>query len=101
MKERTISALRDYKTAKVYVRFSCNELCKEFYQKAEKEGFRFGNIKPTECEPNDLIAIQEDLKLAFVGFAGHLAYHNPQAVAGGLTRIDYERYISGDEDYLI
>ncbi|MGN0453217.1 MAG: hypothetical protein ACI4GZ_05385 [Ruminococcus sp.] len=101
MEERTIKALSNYPTAKVYVRFSCDKLCREFCKQAEAEGYRFGTIKPTESSPSDLIAVLDDCKLAFGGFAGHMAYHHREAVVGGLTCIDYEKYIAGDDDFIV
>lgn len=101
MKNRTIRELRDSPTTKVYIQFRSDALCREFYKQAEAEGYRFGEIMPTASSPGDLIAIQDDYKLAFVGWVGHMAYQNRKAVVGGITCIDYEKYIAGWDDYLI
>lgn len=101
LKERTIRALREYPTEKVYVYLHSDACCKEFYQRAEEEGFRFGTIKPTENHVSDWIAILEERELAYVGFIGHMACQNRKAAAGGLTVVDYEKYASGENDFLL
>ena len=58
---------------KVYVRMSSDEICKAFFAQAEKEGFLFGDEKPTAKHPSDLIAVLSDKTLCYVGTLGRMA----------------------------
>ena len=97
--KRTIEALRDILKGKVYVYLKDRRTCLKFYEDAEAEGFMFGNIRPTDSPADNIIAVSKDRTLAHAGFTGHMAFMSPSAVKGGLTRIDYAKYIEGDEDF--
>ncbi|MBR1481414.1 MAG: hypothetical protein IJ598_00415 [Ruminococcus sp.] len=58
---------------KVYVKMSSNEICKQFFIQAEREGFTFGGEKPTEKHPSDLIAVLPDKTICYVGTIGRIA----------------------------
>ena len=58
---------------KVYVRMSSAEICKVFFAQAEKEGFLFGDEKPTAKEPSDIIAVLPDRTICYVGTIGRIA----------------------------
>ena len=58
---------------KVYVRMGSDEICKQFFSQAEKEGFLFGGEKPTAKHPSDLIAVLPDKTLCYVGAIGRIA----------------------------
>ena len=96
---RTISALRDILERKVWVYLKDEATCRRFYEDAGEEGFRFGDGKPTESGIDDIIAVHKDKTLSHVGFVGHMAFHAPAAVDGGLARIDYARYIAGEPEF--
>ncbi len=83
----------------VYVRFNTKELCRQFLQQAEWEGFTIGEDgKPTDIELTDVLAVQPEKKLCHLGWASHMAYHaNPKNV----IRIDYEKYINGEKKYFV
>lgn len=86
------------KTNKVYFYFKDTNLCKQFYKNAEAEGITFGGEQPTTKEPTDLIALLPDGEICYVGWAGHMCYHNCSV---GVTRIDYAKYINNETDYII
>ena len=69
----------------VYVRLIYDAKC---------EGFK----TPTGT-PDSILALH-DSYLCHVGWAGRAAFNNPKSVAGKLNRVDYEKYIHGDEDYM-
>lgn len=93
--ERTIEKLRNEKNYdKVYVYLSNESICKKFLEQAESEGYMFGTIKPTENHTSDIIAIEDGKKLAYVSSIGRMAYQS-----GKVDRIDYEKYIHGEEHY--
>lgn len=58
---------------KVYVRMSSDEICKALFALAEKEGFLFGDEKPTAKHPSDLIAVLSDKTLCYVNSIGRMA----------------------------
>lgn len=59
---------------KVYVKMNGADNCKRFFSLAKKEGFLFGDsAKPTEKHPSDLIAVQPDKTLCYVGAYGRIA----------------------------
>ena len=99
---RTVSNLLALK-GRVYVYLGGENICNLFLKNAEEEGFTFGDgVKPTQRGGFDLIALHQDWTLNNVGWAGHMAFHNPEAVLGGpLIRIDYGKYLSGCDDYII
>lgn len=98
-RNRTISNLRDILKGKVWVYLKDEETCRRFYEDAEQEGFLFGKYLPTDAGIDDIIAIHKDKTLAHVGSVGHMAFHAPSSVDGGLLRIDYAKYIAGDENF--
>ena len=65
--------------------------------------FNFGGIfsdgvKPTERPVDDIMALHDDCTICFLGWAGRMAYHHSKNT---VKRIDYEKYINGDVDYII
>ena len=93
---RTLKEIREKHEGKVYVFCKDSETEKRFLIDAEKEGFMFGNIKPTESHQANIIALEKGMKLAHVGTAGRINYSN-----GGGIHIDYAAFADGEDDYLI
>ncbi len=58
---------------KVYVRMSSDEICRRFFALAEREGFLFGDKKPTDKHPSDLIVVLPDKTICYVGAIGRIA----------------------------
>lgn len=86
------------KTNKVYFFMKDNDTCIRFYADAEEEGIKFCGEKPTDKKPTDIIALLPNGDLCFVGWAGHMCYHNCK---DGVIRIDYAKYADGEAEYLI
>ena len=61
---------------------------------ARREGFKIPS-----GTPDSILALHESY-LCHVRWAGHAAFYNPKSVAGHINRVDYEKYIHGDEDYM-
>lgn len=97
---RTVKQLSKL-NGKVYVYLEDEKIAKQFMQDAEAEGFRFGKIKPTENGISNIIAIEENKQLSYVGFVGHMAFQCPSGVEGNFYRIDYKKYINGDKDFIL
>ena len=93
---RTICGLLSPDT-RVYVYCCDKDTSRRFMADAQKEGFTFGDgAKPTERPADDIIAINNDKTINYVGFVGHLAFKTAFTVAGkALVKVDYKKYISG------
>ena len=84
---------------KVYIFLEIKAIQSRFMSDAEREGITFGNkVKPTERQADDIMTLNADGTICFLGWAGRMCYRY-----GGDTaiRIDYEKYIDGADDYLI
>lgn len=99
---RTVSNLLSL-DGRVYVYLASPNLSALFFKNAENEGFTFGNGKrPTESQPADLFAINADWTINYVGWAGHMAFHHSRAVVDKpLILVDYGKYLSGCENYIL
>lgn len=97
---RTISSLL-VEDKKVYLWMADKEIAKKFLQDAEAEGFTFEDgVKPTERHTSDIFRIfskENKPLLCYVGWAGHMAF---QAQKEDLIRIDYQKFSSGESDYI-
>ena len=87
------------KEEKVYILLRNKPIRYRFMADAAMEGITYGDgIPVTDREVEDIMALQSDGTVCFLGWAGHMCYQHSE---GSVLRIDYERYISGAEDYLI
>ena len=83
---------------KVYIYLQNKATEYRFMSDAEREGITYGDgVKPTERPVDDIMALNSDGTISFLGWAGRMAYHYSKDT---VKRIDYERYICGDNDYL-
>ena len=92
---RTIEELRKNYDGKLHIYCKDKETAERFLNDAEKEGFMFGTIKPTDSHTSDIFAVEDNHKVAHVSTVGRIAFQN-----GMSTRIDYDKYISGAENYM-
>lgn len=96
---RTLDALRNGIKGKIYIYLDNEKIGKQFLQDAEDEGYKFGKIKPTDNSWSNIIALGKHKHISYVGFVGHVAFQ-----CGGnnkdLTRVDYEKYVNGDRNFL-
>ena len=98
--ERTLEQLRAGFAGHIYLRFNSADDYADFLAKAETEGFRFGERLPTEylADVQNMLALCENKQLSFCNTFSRMAY-----ACGGdnVQRVDYAKYISGADDYLI
>ena len=100
---RTIAELLNL-DGRVYVYVSSKNIRRLFLKNAQKEGFMFSDgVKPTKRRAyDDIYALNKDFTLNFVGYIGHIAFHQPSYFDNDkLIRIDYCSYLSGAENYII
>ena len=58
---------------KVYVKMKSEEICKQFFEKAEREGFIFvDGSKPMSKHPSDLVAVCSNKTLGYVTVIGRI-----------------------------
>ena len=78
------------------------KLEKAFLAQAETEGMLFGtSAKPTDNPYATVMAINHDGTLNYVGTNGMIAFQTDTDTIGRekLIRVDYEKYVSGAEDF--
>ena len=97
---RTLENLRSTISGKIYIYCDNEKIGKQFMQNAEHEGYRFGKTKPTENVWSNIIALGKKKQLSFVSFCGHMNFQCNGGDNGCLTRIDYEKYVKGDKDFI-
>ena len=88
---------------KVYVYLRNEVIVRKFLKDAENEGFTFGDgEKPTARPGNNLYVVNRDWTIIHVGWAGHMAFRSAKRVGEQeLIRVDYEKYLLGEEEYLL
>lgn len=88
---------------KVYVYLRNEVIIRKFLKDAENEGFNFGDgEKPTARPGNNLYVVNRDWTISHVGWAGHMTFQSAKRIGGQeLFRVDYEKYLLGEEEYLI
>lgn len=98
---RTIKELSK-KNGRVYVYLSNVAVGERFLQQAEDEGFVFADgAKPTERCYAEIMAVNGNLTINFVGTNGRIAFGSGVKKIGDdeLIRVDFEKYIGGATDY--
>lgn len=95
---RTIRELIS-KEEKVFIVLRSKPIRFRFMANAAMEDITFGDGVPaTDREVDDIMALQPNGTICFLGWAGHMCYRHSE---GSVLRIDYEKYIGGAEDYII
>lgn len=95
---RTIKELLQYRK-KVYIVLPTKAMQYRFMSDADREGITFGDaVKATDRMASDIMALLPDGHICFVGWVGRMCFKQ-----GGdsVLRVDYERYINGEDSYLI
>ena len=85
---------------KVYILLKDKATQYRFMSDADREGVTYGDgVKATERNVDDVMALQSDSTICFLGWAGRVCYH--YAKQNNIIRVDYEKYVNGDIDFLI
>lgn len=82
---------------RVYVYLANSDVGEKFLLQAEQEGFTFTDgTKPTERCYAEIMAVNRDITINFVGMNGRIAFGSGAKTIGNetLIRIDFEKYIS-------
>lgn len=83
-------------SGKIYVYLDNADIAKQFLQDAENEGFTFcDGIKPTARTPANIMAINRDCTINYVGTVGRIAFQAANKIGNHpLVKIDYREIIS-------
>jgi hypothetical protein len=98
---RTITELSQ-KNGKIYVYLANVAIGEKFMQLAEDEGFTFcDGVKPTERCYAEIMAVNGNKTINFVGANGRIAFGSGVKKIGNndLIRVDFQKYITGAENY--
>lgn len=98
---RTITELSKM-NGRVYVYLANVAIGEKFLQQAEDEGFTFADgAKPTERCYAEIMAVNGNKTINFVGANGRIAFGSGAKTVGGeqLIRVDFEKYAAGAENY--
>ncbi len=77
---------------RLYVHLATKELALQFLQQAEAEGFDFRDgVRPTSRRATEVMAVNPDHTLNYVGAVGHVAYASKAKQIGRkeLIRVSY------------
>jgi hypothetical protein len=80
---------------RVYVFLADEVIGRQFLEQAEQEGFTFGDgVKPTQRHWSELMAVNRDGTINYVGTNGRIAWSSGAKTIGGeaLIRVDFRRY---------
>lgn len=89
--------INNEKKVYIYLRNKATEY--RFMSDADREGITYGDgVKTTERAVDDIMALHNDCTICFLGWAGRMAYHYSKDT---VKRVDYEKYINGETEYLI
>lgn len=91
--KRTLKNLvAEEKRKLIYLRNS--EVCADFFEQAEKEGFHFGELPFKKWVSDNLIVLHSD------GEMGHPPYFvRAKLITDSSDIADFKKYISGEKDY--
>lgn len=80
---------------RIYVYLKDKNVANQFMIDAENEGFTFSDgKKPTERKPSDIMAVNRDNTINFVGTVGHIAYQSADKIGDEpLIKIDYSEVL--------
>ena len=85
---------------KVYILLKTKAIQYRFMSDAEREGITYGDkATVTERPVDDIMALRPDGTICFLGWAGRVCFH--YATQNNIVRVDYEKYINGDVNYMI
>lgn len=93
---KTIRELTEL-NGRVYVYLADEATGRQFLEQAEQEGFTFGDgVEPTQRHWSDLMAVNHDGTINYVGTNSRIAWSSGAKTVGGetLIRVDYRRYLS-------
>ncbi|MBQ6569972.1 MAG: hypothetical protein IJL87_06925 [Clostridia bacterium] len=99
--ERTLENLRNSLPGKIYLYLKDDDTRARFLSDARAEGCRFGKYGLPEVLDDEIISLGKNKQLSFLGTIGRIEFQcgGGSNAHGRFHRIDYAKYINGDEDF--
>jgi len=95
---RTIKELLQH-GKKVYIVLPTKAMQYRFMSDADREEITFGDgVQATDRMASDIMALLPSGHICFVGWAGRMCF---KLGGNAVFRVDYEKYISEEDDYLL
>lgn len=95
---RTIKELLQH-AKKVYIVLPTKAMQYRFMSDADREGITFSDgMRATDRMAGDIMALLPAGHICFVGWAGRMCF---KLGGNAVLRVDYEKYISDEDDYLL
>lgn len=96
---RKIKQLLSNANGRLYIYLADEITGKQFLKEAENEGFTFcDGVKPTYREPENIMAVNKDMTINYVGFVGRIAYQATNKIGNeSLIKIDYRDVVKCSE----
>jgi hypothetical protein len=81
---------------RIYIYLATVDIGKRFLLDVENDGFTFcDGVKPTYREPENIMAVNKDMTINYVGFVGRIAYQAINKIGDEpLIKIDYRDIFS-------
>ena len=100
MSERTLKELRNSLKGKIHIYLKDTKTAMQFLIDAEKEGFKIGKRKPTECDTDTFFSLGSK-QLSYLNSIGRICFqcNGGTGSEGKYHRIDYAKFKCGDRDY--
>lgn len=94
-----LKSLLSFHTGRIYVYLANKDVCQRFLQDAENEGFTFTDgTNPTQKHTSDIIALNQDATINYVGFIGRAAFQAADRIGNQpLVKIDYREFLKQAE----
>mgnify|MGYP003197795856 CR=1 FL=1 len=84
---------------KVYIILRTKAVQYRFMSDADYEGITYGDgVAATERPVDDIMSLRPNGTICFLGWAGRMCYYHLKSQA---IRVDYEKYIADNEDYIL
>lgn len=95
----SIKSLLSVYNGRIYIYLATTDIGKRFLQDAENEGLTFSDgVKPTQRIEANIMAVNRDSTINYVGSVGHIAYQAAKAIGNEpLVKIDYRDIVNCSE----
>ena len=104
MERRTLLNLVEaFSSNRIYIFLADDATKNLFTHNAIDDGFTFGDGATIDTRKlDDIMALNRDYTINYVGINGHMAFGVNASIGGKpLIKIDYQKYITGVENYYL
>lgn len=84
----------------IYLFLATRDAMQHFQRQAKKEWINYGDgVHATKRKSRQIMRLLNDGTICFVGYTGIMRYYH--STEDNVLRIDYEKYIIGEDNYFI